>query len=162
MAAKFAEAKQKTEALADASRNLVEAQHEVLNALVASGGAVNDSVIQSQTAAVDQYRQKLDATAATHKSFMAGLATWDTNRGRNNALADEAEAAQRAFDKLGISNEDLAKRMAGSDASANQLRSQLRALGPDGESAARAFSDMRTSFIQQQVRAQSLSGSSVG
>ncbi|UZF57714.1 tape measure protein [Gordonia polyisoprenivorans] len=156
MAAQFQEAKQKTEALAAANRDLVTAQHDVLKAFTESRGAVNDSVISAQTTAVEKYRATLDATAARHKSFMEGLATFDTHRGQTNALADEAEAAQRAFDKLGLSNEELTKRISRGDESRNQLRNQLRAMGPDGQSAARAFDEMSISYVQQQQRAQSL------
>ena len=160
VAAQFSEARQKTQALADANQALVESEHAVLNALVASGGAVNDSVISAQTDAVGKYRDTLDATAARHKSFMEGLVTWDTGMGRigqgTNALADEAEAAQRSFDQLGISNEELAKRVSRGDASVNQLRNQLKALGPDGAAGARALDDMAIKFTQQQMRSTTL------
>lgn len=156
VAAQFSEARQKTEALADANRDLVEAQHGLLKAFTESRGAVNDSVISAQTSAVDKYRATLDATAARHKSFMEGLVTFDTNRGQLNSLADEAEAAQRAFDDLGLSNEELSKRISRGDESRNQLRNQLRAMGPDGQSAARAFDDMSISYVRQQQRAETL------
>lgn len=153
VASQMAKAKQASEELATASRNLVTAQADVKKALTASGGAVTDGVVQSQTAMLDQYMEKLKATANTHKSTWEAATSFSRT---DNGPAEQAMATSAALSKLGMTNEQLSRAITGSGGAYADLQNRLRGMGSDGQQAATQIGQMRAEFAQQQSAARTI------
>lgn len=153
VASQMSKAKQAADQLTSASADLVVAQEQVNKALIASGGAVNDNVLTAQTASLDQYMEKLKATANTHRS------TWEAAtsfKSTDNGPAEAAMKTSAALKDLGMSNEELSKRITGSANAYNDLRQRLLSMGGDGRQAAQDINALRAQFLQQQSAARTI------
>ena len=160
VASEMSEAKSNTEAFAAASKDLTGAQESLKNALTASKGAVDDSVIKSQSDVVDKYTSKLAAAENQHQSMWETVKSlnFDTSgQAQKNIQATQATETRRALDQLGFSNEDLAKKITGSAGAYTTLRSQLLGMGSDGRTAAADVNKLRAEFLQQQETARVVS-----
>lgn len=160
VASEMAEAKSNTEAFAAAAKNLTDAQFSLRTALMATKGAVDDGVVKAQTSVVDQYTEKLKAAENQHQSMWETVKSlnFDTaGQAQKNIQATQATETRRALDQLGISNEDLAKKITGSAGAYTDLRAKLLGMGSDGKTAAADINKLRSEFQRQQETARLVS-----
>ncbi|QKY80017.1 tape measure protein [Gordonia phage Doggs] len=160
VAAEVSEAKRAAEDYAVASTNLTEAQRNLQKELIKSGGAFTDNSISAATSMVDQWREKLKAAEQQHKSTYETVMSlsWDTAAvSQKNVEAERAMDIQSALSDLGMTSEDVARRVAGSGAGYQQLRAQLTALGDNGRVAATEIGNMRARILLQQEAARRVS-----
>ena len=169
-------AKAHQDALRDSSERLAESQREVAAALVESAGELNSDVWAALTAQVDGTRDSMESLAATKPGLMAqmgaglmdvnllgiaykgltqgvdGLTTSQVGLARETKFtAEENEKAAEALSNLGLSNEQLATRLYGSEAGFRHLRSSIDTSTEGGRLAADALGELRSEFERQQA-----------
>ena len=159
-----AEARAYQEALA----KLSEEQRKTGQALLESGGQLNDSVMSSLTAQVERYQASTEAAGkadakwadvagdAVQELFTLGNATADTASKKDEAAA-KAQAAQRAFSQLGLTSEQVAKTISGNAATWESLKTRLENSGSGGRQTAADLQVMRTEFERTREAARRLS-----
>lgn len=175
MASASQNAKAHQDALRDSSERLAESQHDVAAALQASNGELNSDVWAELEAQVRSTRDSMDSVAATKP----GLADWAgtllqdlTVLGKGYQLvsgdadkmlssqyaaaqsagktAGESEKAAEALSQLGLSNEQLATRLYGTDTAYQHLRSSIDGSTEGGRLALEVLSGLRSEFERQQ------------
>ncbi|MCP2196282.1 phage tail tape measure protein, partial [Williamsia deligens] len=145
-----AKSKQTTEAYRDATKGLASAQDTLSEAYTKSRGAMNDDTVRAATSAYEAYRTKLGAAEAQRRSWYQ---VSQAHQGDLNEQADEAKAAAAGFDKLGLSNKEVAQAFSGTEPMYQNIRSQLAAMGDAGAPALAAFDRMRQGAILSQQAA---------
>ncbi|AUH68525.1 tape measure protein [Gordonia sp. YC-JH1] len=144
-----------------AVKKLTESHYALSKALIASQGVATEDVMKIATQRVDEYREKTDAAARAdgkwHEVMYDGIGKFLglTKAGEgladmNDRAAAKAQGAQHAFDQLGMSTEDVSKKLYGSQREWNILQSQLMAMGPAGMQAVSDLRVLRNEFVQQQ------------
>ncbi|MGP3708483.1 tape measure protein [Gordonia paraffinivorans] len=152
-----------------ATKDLTTAQKALRSALIDSGGDMTAEVWQRATEMIDAYQAKLKATVDQHQTLYEGTMTAIGEGFKSafsgdgyfkgvkeaadqslelNIAAQNAAAAQRAIDKLGLSSEDLAKKVGGSKREYGALRRELFAMGQDGREAVKGIDEMRRGIEQ--------------
>ena len=159
-ASTVAQQKQITEQYTSSLVELAKAQQETGLQLIASRGAVNDSVYQSVTAQVESLTQALDSAAKNDARwtdvtkdvvaniFTFGQANEDTSQ-KLDAAAAKADATRKAISDLGLTNGEVARIVAGDSGKFATMESELRQMGEGGRAAADHLSGMRVEFLRQ-------------
>ena len=151
------EATQKAQAHSDAVKALEQSELELGTALNKTRGEMTDDVWTTATQQLEAYQQTLQTTADKHQSTweqlksFGGIAKLAFNtEGANNSAAEQAMAAQKAIADLGMTNDDVAKRMYGTRDQYLSLFNELTNMGDGGRKAAREISQLRAEFDRQQ------------
>ncbi len=144
-----------TDAYRAALASLSEEQKHTFDLFMQSRGALTSDVFSSVTNQVNDIRDSFSNAGKATADFTDGLVSGLTFgiKDQEKAVNDAAranEAASKAFDKLGISSEEIGRRLAGSQGGYDQLRGQLIATGEGGEKAAESLDDARAKIVQQQ------------
>ncbi len=139
----------------------VTANAPIQKALDASGGKVDDSVLSAQSSRVQKMFSDLDQNIKNRPGFgdklNAGLGAIGQglfgvgggiadNTSFRDSLGNDSQAVRDAFDKIGLSNDQLAQRITGSKAQFDTLITKLRGMGQGGQDAADKLRGMRDEF----------------
>lgn len=151
-----ADATQKAKAQSQAVKDLAESQKQMGAAFRETRGQINDDTWSRASEQVAAYQKTLSTAADQHKS------TWDQFKeiggifkmvsGTNRVLNENSERAmdaQKAIGDLGMSNEEVARSLYGSDGQWRLLAERLAATGEGGTKAAVDLGQLRTEFQQQ-------------
>lgn len=163
-------AKQKATAdeYAASLKNLAETQKSTGSKLIATRGAVTAEVFKDLTSQVDDYRSSVESASKQDAKWtdeakdvfgdvFGGGAWFDNTRvKRLDEAAGRAQVTKKALDELGMTSEDLGKRLGGSDAEWNSFVGKLRASGDGGRLAAEGLAGLRSKFEEQRGQAQKL------
>ena len=160
-AASVAKQKAITQEYESALKALAEAQKSTGSKLINSRGAVTAEVYADLTSQVNEYRKSVEAAADKDakfgdiaKDFFTG---GDASRIRQmDELAGRYQVTRDALNKLGITNEEIGKRLGSSDGQWNSFIAQLKSMGDGGRMAAEGLAGLRTKFEEQRGQAQKL------
>lgn len=154
----FNKAEKQQDLLTGSSAKMAIAQRDVAKAFQESQGALSDDVLGSVGAQFDTFMQKQNDLASTAPGSFAifkaagqDIAGWfsgvaEAGTDALNAqeqVAGEAEAMKGAFDRTGLSAEELAAKLTASDTEFNTFAAVLRNSGEGGAEAADAMREMR-------------------
>ncbi len=154
----FNKAEKQQDLLTGSSAKMAIAQRDVAKAFQESQGALSDDVLGSVGAQFDTFMQKQNDLASTAPGSFAifkaagqDIAGWfsgvaEAGTDALNAqeqVAGEAEAMKGAFDRTGLSAEELAAKLTASDTEFNTFASVLRNSGEGGAEAADSMREMR-------------------
>lgn len=154
----FNKAEKQQDLLTGSSAKMATAQRDVAKAFQQSQGALSDDVLGAVGVQFDTFMEKQDALASTAPGSMAifkaagqDIAGWfsgvaEAGTDAMNAqeqVAGEAEAMKSAFDRTGLSAEELAAKLTASDTEFNTFASVLRNSGEGGAEAAASMREMR-------------------
>lgn len=160
-----------TEDYSAALKSLAEEQTNVQSQLLASRGVANDSVYSSLTNQVDAYKSSLDAASKKDAKWTDVLgqtfsgSDWaknlwgnadDDTASRMDRAASQAKAAKQALADLGITSDDLGRKVAGSAGQWEIFRKQLEDSGSGGQAAGAKLDELRQKYLQQQEAAKRL------
>ena len=149
-------------------KELAETQKGTGSKLIASRGAATAEVYQDLTKQVDAYRSSVEAAAKNDAKwtdeakdvfgdvFGGGTVFDNTRTQRMDEAAGRAQVTKKALDDLGMTTEDLGKRLGGSDAEWNSFVGKLRASGDGGRLAAEGLAGLRAKYDEQRGQAQRL------
>lgn len=149
-------------------KELAETQKDTGSKLIASRGAATTEVYQDLTKQVDAYRESVDAAAKNDAKWtdnakdifsdVFGGGSWfdNTRTQRMDEAAGRAQVTKKALEDLGVTSEDLGKRLGGSNAEWNSFVGKLRASGDGGRLAAEGLGGLRARFEEQRGQAQRL------
>ncbi|WP_032376012.1 tape measure protein [Rhodococcoides fascians] len=147
------------------ARSMVEFRAGLDEAFATSGGAADSgvkSVVGRQIEKIDteldeaanRLPGKWDKTVAFFReSFSFGQGNQIGDLMEVGDAARQAERAQSALDKLGLSNSDLAARVTGTGATWRDFDQQLRAAGGSSNGLVEKYSKMRAEFVASQTSA---------
>lgn len=154
---------------------LAEAQKAVGEAIASTSGSINADVLDALTEQMDTYRQGLERTAADAPGLWNDITNfvmpkWDDSMdlgerwssiwgGANDELQEAGRIAgetSEALKELGVSNQDLAVAMSGSDAQWDSFIWRLREVGGASDEAIAALQSQRDEFQKQQDAAKNL------
>lgn len=150
-----------------AAKKLTESYYDLGKAMLESHGEATSEVLAIGTKRIDEYREGVDAAARAdgkwHEVMYDGL-TAITRLGSgqkglaamNDEAAGKAQQAQKAFDKLGMSTEDVGKAVYGSSSQWGYLTMRLNGMGQSGQQVRKDLQGLRNDFLQQQGLAKSL------
>ncbi|WP_440717483.1 tape measure protein [Gordonia oryzae] len=151
------EAAQKALAHSDAVKALEQSELKLGSALIKTRGEMSDDAWSVATQQLEAYQKTLQTTADKHQSTwdqlksFGGIAKLALNtEGANNSAAEQAMAAQKAIADLGMTNDDVAKRMYGTRDQYLSLFNELVQMGDGGRKAAQEISQLRAEFDRQQ------------
>lgn len=159
VASEMSEAKTATQNLDNASKQVVESQRTLQRELIKNRGVLSaDSSVSAVTASMEAYRQQISATAETHQSAWEQFLSlkWG-DHSKEFWAAEDAISARAALDALGLSSEELGRKVAGSGPQYLQLRNELLAMGDNGRIAATELGNMRARILAQQDAARRVS-----
>lgn len=159
----------------DSAFRLAEAQRDVAEALASTSGSINADALAALTEQMDTYRQGLERTAADAPGLWNDITNfvmpkWDDSMdlgerwssiwgGANDELQEAGRIAgetSEALKELGVSNQDLAVAMSGSDAQWDSFIWRLREVGGASDEAVASLQRQRDEFLQQQQAAKNL------
>lgn len=157
------------EAIADSANNTAESYNKLADAFRKAEGVANADVFAQMSSNLGTLREDLDAVAGTKTGFMAdaGAMTKDMfdidtytdpsklfgsgDAGRQNEeidkAAEKARKAKVAIDELGISNDDLAQAVGGTDGEFKTLVSNLAATSNGGAEAIAKLNEQRAAYL---------------
>ncbi|HIY65345.1 MAG TPA: tape measure protein, partial [Candidatus Agrococcus pullicola] len=169
-------AEQSQDALSRSSERLAESQHEVAAALAEANGELSSDVWAELESQIGSTRDSMDDLAATGPGVMGWMGGLSKASGQlygafktqnagmaetaaatiaatfeQSKLAGESEKAAKAISSLGLTNEEVAARVYGSQSSWDSLRSSLLASGEGGSEAADQLGRLRAEFEQQKA-----------
>lgn len=169
-------AEQSQNALRQSSERLAESQHEVAAALAEANGELSSDVWAELESQIGSTRDSMDELAATGPGVMGWMGGLSKASGQlygafrtqnagmaetaaatiaatfeQSKLAGESEKAAEAISSLGLTNEEVAARVYGSQSSWDSLRSSLLASGEGGSEAADQLGRLRAEFEQQKA-----------
>ena len=150
-------------------KNFLEWRDSLRSAFSADSGMVGKTVFDSVADGMTRMRANLDAEASKVPDWMdniqelwfgsgdefgAGIGPFSFRQSEEfNAMqkaAQDAERAKKKFDELGLSSQDLAIIVAGSDAGFKQFTQTLRDSGDNGNEAAAELEQYRQTFKAMQ------------
>lgn len=149
--------------LASSSRALAISQREVTAALRGTAGAVSDTTMSKLAEQIDNVARDADRLAETApgafsvftgagrdiKGWFSGQAQAGTDAVRaQRAAADAGTALRDALKEAGLSAEEMASRVSGTDAEFNEFAAKLAATGNGGEEAIRKMRELRDEFVR--------------
>ncbi|AZS12571.1 tail length tape measure protein [Mycobacterium phage DrLupo] len=159
--------------LDESVKHQVEFRENLQKAFITDRGMVGKTVFDTITSGMDTMMADLNAKAEQVPDFIdhiqelwfgggkqgdsvrSGWGPFSTAEGNEfNAMqkqAQDAEKAKAAFDRLGVSNENLAGIVTGSEAVFNNFANTLRNSGDGGNEAAAELQRMRDTFNQMQA-----------
>ena len=169
-------AEQSQDALSRSSERLAESQHEVAAALAEANGELSSDVWAELESQIGSTRDSMDELAATGPGvmgWMGGLSKasgqlYGAFKTQNSGMAEtaaatiaatfeqskmagESEKAAEAISSLGLTNEEVAARVYGSQGAWDSLQSSLLASGEGGSEAAAHLGRLRAEFEQQKA-----------
>src|SRR5690625_1588992 len=169
-------AEQSQDALRRSSERLAESQHEVAAALAEANGELSSDVwaeLESQIGSTRDSMEELASTGPGLMGWMGGLSKasgqlYGAFKTQNAGLAEsaaatvtatieqsrmagESEKAAEAISSLGLTNEEVAARVYGSQSAWDSLRNSLLASGEGGGEAADQLGRLRAEFEQQKA-----------
>ena len=169
-------AEQSQDALRRSSERLAESQHEVAAALAEANGELTSDVWAELEAQIGSTRDSMDELAGTGPGVMGWMGGLSKAAGQlygafktqnagmaesaaatisatfeQSKLAGESEKAAEAISSLGLTNEEVAARVYGSQSAWDSLRSSLLASGEGGGEAADQLGRLRAEFEQQKA-----------
>ncbi|MBY4212910.1 phage tail tape measure protein [Rhodococcus fascians] len=154
----FNKAEKQQDLLTGSSAKMATAQRDVAKAFQESQGAISEGVTGAIGVQFDTFIEKQNQLASTAPGSMAifkaagqDIAGWfsgvaEAGTDALNAqekVAGEAEAMKGAFDRTGLSAEELAAKLTASDTEFNTFAAVLRNSGDGGAEAADAMREMR-------------------
>ncbi|WP_232717393.1 aggregation-promoting factor C-terminal-like domain-containing protein [Gordonia metallireducens] len=155
-----ADATQKAKAQEQAVKDLATAQRDMGGAFRETRGQINDDTWSRAAEQVEAYQKTLATTADRHKSTwdqlkeVGGIYKWATGASRSlNENAERAMAAEKAIKDLGLTNEEVARQLYGTDGQWKLLADRLVATGEGGTMAAGQMQKMRDEFMRQRESA---------
>ncbi|QDP43645.1 tape measure protein [Gordonia phage PhorbesPhlower] len=151
-----ASAKQGADAQSRAVKDLAQSQLEMGAAFRESRGEMTDDIWSNATRQLEAYSKTLDTTAARHSSgwdvakniFDLGD-HWSGRTSELNVAAESAMAAQKAMTDLGMTTDEVARAVYGSQGQWITLEQRLIAMGNGGVAAANDLSQLRFEANQQ-------------
>ncbi|QHJ86354.1 tape measure protein [Gordonia phage Kuwabara] len=151
-----AKAKQGADAQSRAVKDLAQSQLEMGAAFRESRGEMTDDIWSNATRQLEAYSKTLDTTADRHSSgwdvakniFDMGD-HWSGRTSELNVAAESAMAAQKAMTDLGLTTEETARAVYGSQGQWITLEQRLHAMGDGGVAAANDLSQLRFEANQQ-------------
>ncbi|MBM7280371.1 tape measure protein [Gordonia rubripertincta] len=151
-----AKAKQGAADQARAVEDLAESQLKMGAAFRESRGAMNDDIWAKASEQLESYSKTLDATAERHSSgwdvakniFDMGD-HWSGRTSEINAQAESAMAARKAIEDLGLTTDETARAVYGTQGQWMTLEQRLIAMGDGGIAAANDLSQLRFEANQQ-------------
>lgn len=169
-------AKQQQDALRRSSERLAESQHDVAAALAEVNGELSSDVWAELESQIGSTRDSMDELAATGPGVMGWMGGLSKASGQlygafktqnagmaetaaatiaatfeQSKMAGESEKAAEAISSLGLTNEEVAARVYGSQGSWDSFRSSLLASGEGGREAADHLGRLRAEFEQQKA-----------
>lgn len=165
--AAVADSVQRWNAYQEASENLAKISagaYKDMFQVIAAGGdtiAAMSEKVSGVTDALDQMNKSNDGFVAKASSFgaVAGLFSGNAATMANSLktimwdeAADGAEAAKKALDSMGMSNDELASKITGSAGNWDAFKARLEATGAGGEQAARKMQELRDAHLQAQAQ----------
>ena len=169
-------AEQSQDALRRSSERLAESQHEVAAALAEANGERTSDVWAHRDAQPGATRDSMDELAGTGPGVMGWMGGLSKAAGQlygafktqnagmaesaaatiaatveQSKMAGESEKAAEAISSLGLTNEEVAARVYGSQSAWDSLRSSLLASGEGGGEAADQLGRLRAEFEQQKA-----------
>lgn len=159
VAAEMSEAKTAANNLNEATKNVANSQRSLKDALSKSQGSLaNDSSMSALTASMEAYQAQVHATAETHQTAMEQYLSlkWGDHT-KEYWAAEDAISTRAAFQELGYTSEELARKVSGSVPEYMKLRGELLALGENGRLAATDMATMRARLLLQQESARRVS-----
>ena len=169
-------AEQSQDALRRSSERLAESQHEVAAALAEANGELTSDVWAELEAQIGSTRDSMDELAGTGPGVMGWMGGLSKAAGQlygafktqnagmaesaaatiaatveQSKMAGESEKAAEAISSLGLTNEEVAARVYGSQSAWDSLRSSLLASGEGGGEAADQLGRLRAEFEQQKA-----------
>ena len=169
-------AEQSQKALSRSSERLAESQHEVAAALAEANGELSTDVWAELESQIGSTRDSMDELAATGPGvmgWMGGLSKasgqlYGAFKTQNSGMAEtaaatiaatfeqskmagESEKAAKAISSLGLTNEEVAARVYGSQGAWDSLQSSLLASGEGGSEAAAHLGRLRAEFERQKA-----------
>ncbi|MEW1880402.1 phage tail tape measure protein [Rhodococcus sp. NPDC080181] len=157
----FNKAEKQQNLLTGSSTAMAAAQRDVAKAFQASQGAISDDVLGAVGVQFDTFLQKQNELASTAPGSMAifkaagqDIAGWfsgvaEAGTDALNSQEEVAGAAERmkgAFDRTGLSTEELAGKISGTQSEFDTFAAVLRNSGEGGEEAANKVAEMRGEF----------------
>ncbi|OZF00558.1 phage tail tape measure protein [Rhodococcoides fascians] len=164
----FRTAAEQQDLLAASATGAAIAQRDVAKAFQESQGAMSDTVLGAVSAQVDQFVTEQDKIAETTAGFgrmvalgfqdIGGIFTGDGFSGQRvldeqNRVAEGAENMKAALDRTGLSTEELAGKLTGSQVQFDTFAAVLRNNGEGGAEAADRLAEMRTQILESQETA---------
>ncbi|QDH92460.1 tape measure protein [Gordonia phage Dmitri] len=159
VAAEMSEAKTAARNLDEATKSAANSQRSLKEALSKSQGSLaNDSSMSALTASMEAYQAQVHATAETHQSAYEQYKSlkWG-DHSKEFWAAEDAISTRAAFQELGYTSEELARKVSGSVPEYMKLRGELLALGENGRLAATDMGTMRARLLLQQESARRVS-----
>jgi TP901 family phage tail tape measure protein len=157
----FNKAEKQQNLLTGSSTAMAAAQRDVAKAFQASQGAVSDDVLGAVGVQFDTFLQKQNELASTAPGSMAifkaagqdisgwfsGVAEAGTDAlNSQEEVAGAAERMKGAFDRTGLSTDELAGKISGTQSEFDTFAAVLRNSGEGGEEAANKVAEMRGEF----------------
>ncbi len=154
------------------ARAAVTSEEALEKALRGSGGKLDDSVIGAETSALQGYRDGLEANAKDIPGFQdkinagaAGIANSLFGVGggvldntlQRDSIGRDSQAIKDAFDSVGLSNQQLAQRITGSQPQFDSLITKLGDMGDGGKSAASKLQGLRDEWLLDSTYEQQVS-----
>ncbi|MDM7488707.1 tape measure protein [Rhodococcus sp. CSLK01-03] len=148
--------------LTESSLRLSDAQGKVAEALGKSNGVINTDVMSALADQMGTYREELERTAAAAPGFWAETWAFITAAPRDgiHGLIDDAqqvgqvaEDTARALNEVGVSNEELAANLSGSDRGWGMFIEKLRETGGASDEVIANLEKQRAEFELQESAA---------
>ncbi|WP_418346165.1 phage tail tape measure protein [Rhodococcus pyridinivorans] len=159
-------AKQLSEQYDESLRAVAESQTDTFSTLVSNGGVIDDTVFGQLTQQIDGVSAALSAAADNDAKWnnvasdMIGdlIKPW---KGAGDDISFEMDRvalanrqAQEAIESLGMSSDQIARKVGGTQGEWNTFRATLAASGEGGKDAANKLEDLRRVLLEQQEASQ--------
>lgn len=163
IASEVRKAAQQQDILRESTTKLAISQREMARAFQDTEGAVSNDVLASVSGQVEEMLSNAERLADTApgalsvftggfadiRGWFSGHAQAGTDAVRaQERLAEQGEAVRDSFREIGLSSEELAAALSGSDAEFNRLATSLRETSNGGGDAVQKIIDLRAAFIQ--------------
>ncbi|WP_228822437.1 transglycosylase SLT domain-containing protein [Nocardia farcinica] len=137
---------QRLESVKASWQDLVVSRDEMTRSLAASGGGVDDDGLATMTTRVQQLNAAIEDSANNRTKWSEWRALtqapWNDNIRKENFIADQYKAAQEAIEKLGVSEQTVARTLT-SDGAWADMKAKLEAMGEGGKFAAENYQWLR-------------------
>ncbi|APE10759.1 phage tail tape measure protein [Rhodococcus sp. 2G] len=159
-------AKQLSEQYDESLRAVAESQTDTFSTLVSNGGVIDDTVFGQLTQQIDGVSAALSAAADNDAKWnnvasdMIGdfIKPW---KGAGDDISFEMDRvalanrqAQEAIESLGMSSDQIARKVGGTQGEWNTFRATLAGSGEGGKDAANKLEDLRRVLLEQQEASQ--------
>lgn len=145
------EHEERVKAVSASWQDLVVSRDEMTRSLAASGGAFGADSISDMATQVRQLNTAIESSAKNRTEWSEWRALtqapWNDNIKKENFVADQYEAARKAIEQLGVS-EDVVARAISEEGAWTDLKAKLEGMGEGGKFAAENYQWLRDEMIR--------------